>query len=553
MDAILETLRRLGLVKVALLAGVAIGLIAFFSYVSTRLAAPPMALLYSELTSQDAGQIISRLEAQGITHELRAGGTQIWAPADRVLRLRMSLAEQGMPRGGAVGYEIFDRADTLGTTSFTQGLNHLRALEGELARTISSLSPVQGARVHLVIPKRELFTRERQEPTASVVLRMRDAGRLPKHQVLAIQHLVAAGVQGLKPARVSVIDDRGNLLARGTGEGEDGQSAASNADDMRRSYEQRLARTIEDMLERSLGPGKVRAEVSAEMDFDRIVTNSESFDPEGQVVRSTQTVSESSSGSDGAGGQPTSVGSNLPGGDPSAAGGRSSNQSARNEETVNYEITRTTRSHVREAGTVKRLSVAVLVDGGVAPGADGKRAYTPRKPEEIQQITALVRSAVGFNQQRGDTLEVVNLPFNQLEESVVESSLMSMIDLTKQDYFRIAELLALAITAILVILLVARPMVNNLFKVMPAAAAAGAGTGSGQAALVDRSGGTAPALAAPDGAEGAEVPNPVEQMIDLNQVEGRVRASSIKKIGEIVEKHPDEAVAIVRNWMYQDK
>jgi len=549
VNNILATLRQLGPTRLAILGAVAAGLVAFFGFFISRLNQPDMGLLFSELSTQDAAQIISKLEAQNIPYELRADGSQIYVPADRALRLRMSLAEQGLPKGGTVGYEIFDRTDAIGATSFIQNLNHLRALEGELARTIGSLGPVAGARVHLVVPRRDLFSRERQEPTASVVLRLRTAGTLTRPQVQAIQHLVASSVAGLKPNRVSVIDDQGNLLARGH-EGEESTVIASNTVEMRRNYEQRLARAIEELLERSVGPGKVRAEVTAEMDFDRVVTNTESFDPDGQVVRSTQTATESSDAQE-SDGTPVSVAANLPDADVGSASGRNITRSTRSEETINYEISRTTRSHIREGGVVRRLSVAVLVDGTTEVRPDGTRVYTPRTPEEMERLTALAKSAIGFDEQRGDRIEIVNLPFTGVEAPPSDAEAGSLLDLSRQDYFRIAELLVLGIVGILVVLLVLRPLVSNMF--VTTAATAAPNEGSTTTLLPGRTDGDPAALAPPPTADSpSNEEQSVERMIDLERVEGRVKASSIKKIGEIVEKHPEEAVAIIRNWMYQE-
>lgn len=546
MNGIFENLRRLGPARLVMLLGVAASLVGAFYFISARLTAPNMALLYSDVSPQDGGQIIARLEQQAVPYELRAGGSQIWVPEDRALRMRMTLAEAGLPRGGTVGYELFDRSEALGSTTFLQNVNQLRALEGELARTITSLGPVGAARVHLVVPRRELFSRERQDPTASVVLRLRDAGRMPRQQVNAIQHLVASAVPGLRPQRVSVVDDRGVLLARGQAEGDDAASAASTSDEMRRSYEQRVARTVEELLERTLGPGRVRAEVSAEMDFDRIVTNTETFDPDGQVVRSSQTVNETQEGSEAAGGgAPVSVAGNLPDADQGGAP-RNQNRTQRTEETTNFEISRTTRNHVRESGQVKRLSVAVLVDGTSVTDANGQTTYQPRSPEELQRLTTLVRSAVGFNQQRGDTVEVANLQF-AVPAPVADAPVQGWFSFGNSQMLRLAEILALALVGVLVVLLVARPLVTNLFLAAPATAA------SGPVALPGRQ--ANPALPAPSGAVAAsdgEDAGDSDQMIDISQVEGRVKASSIRKIGEIVEKHPEEAVSIVRNWMYQD-
>lgn len=548
MNGILDNFRQLGPMKLALLGVVMIGLVAFFMFFAQRLSTPNMGLLFSELSPQDSGQIVAKLEAQAIPFELKAGGAQIWVPNDKALRLRMSFAEQGLPRGGSVGYEIFDKSDVIGATNFLQNLNQLRALEGELSRTIGSLGPISNARVHLVVPRRELFNRDKQEPTASVVLKMRDSGRLPRAQVQAIQHLVAAAVPALKPGRVSIIDDRGTLLARGQGDGDETASLAATSEEARSNHERRIARNIEDILERTLGPGKVRAEVAVELDFDRIVTNTESFDPDGQVVRSTQNVTESSDSSETGAGNGVSVTGNLPEGETAGAGSRNNARTARNEETVNYEITKTTKSHVRETGIVRRLSVAVIVDGVNAAAADGKRAYTARTPEEMERITALVRSAIGFDEKRGDKLEVANLPFATVDVPDSTPAAPTMFDFSKQDYFRMAELAVLSIVAILVILLVARPILSHALT--PAAPAL-RDQSQGMPALPP--GVPQAALAPPPGGGGGGVPDAANQeMIDLDRVEGRVKASSIKKVGEIVEKHPEEAVAIVRNWMYQE-
>jgi flagellar M-ring protein FliF len=543
-------------VKLTVLGVVTAGLIAAFALVASKINQPTMGLLFSELSAQDSGQIVGKLEAQNVPFELRAGGSQIWVPADQALRLRMTFAEQGVPRGGTIGYEIFDRGEAIGATNFVQTLNHVRALEGELSRTIGSLGPVAAARVHLVIPRRDLFSRERQEPTASVILRLREAGRLPRAQVNSIQHLVASSVAGLKPARVSIIDDRGNLLARGQAEGDDSAtSSASNAEEMRRNYEQRLARTVEELLERSVGAGKVRAEVTAEMDFDRIVTNTESFDPDGQVVRSTQTVSESADAKEANATAPVSVTANLPDGDAGSQQAQNTNRTNRSEETVNYEITKTVRSHIREAGAIRRLSVAVLVDGATTVNADGTRAYAPRPAEELERLTALAKSAIGFNQQRGDTLELANLAFAGVDVPQAAADTSSFLNLTRNDYFQIAWIIVSVILGLLVVLFFLRPIASGFYQAAttPDPAASGTPQLPGPAAPAALPPPGASEMSAEVAARQARVMSPsVEQMIDLAQVEGRVKASSIKKIGEIVEKHPEEAVAIMRSWMYQE-
>ncbi|MGH7125825.1 MAG: flagellar basal-body MS-ring/collar protein FliF, partial [Stellaceae bacterium] len=515
--------------------------------------------LYADLDLKDSAQIVQKLDAMSIPYQLRSEGSQILVPADQVARLRMTMAEQGLPRGGSVGYELFDKADSFGSSSAAQNINQVRALEGELERTITGLGPVQSARVHLVLPRRDLFARDAQEASASIVVKLRGAERLSKGQVAAIRQVVASAVATLKPGRVSVVDGAGTLLARG--DGQDANAATGiGAEQFQTDYESRIARGVEDMLERSLGAGKARVDVRADIDFDRITTSSESFDPDGQVVRSTQTVTQNDDSTNG-NDQPVTVTNNLPNQQaPAGSGGSGRTKNARNEETVNYEISKTTRSQVREAGEVKRLSVAVLVDGTYTTKADGTKEYAPRPPEELKQISTLVRSAIGYNEKRGDTVEVVNLRFAQPEEpaATAASAPAGFFGFEKADLIRIGETATLAVVALLVILLVVRPLMFKLLE------GGGGAIGAESAGLLGDPGMVArPQLPAPQGmqmvpAQAGALPVPVpapraqiEQMIDIGQVEGRVAASSIKKIGEIVEKHPEEAVAIVRSWMYQ--
>ena len=557
MNGLLATLRNLGPARLGAIGLVLATTVGFFVFLSGRLATPSYGLLYGELDLHDSGQITQKLDAMNVPYQLKGDGTQIVVPTDQVARLRVAMAEAGLPHGGSVGYEIFDKSETLGTSSFVQNVNHLRALEGELARTIGAIGSVQGARVHLVLPKRELFSRERQDPSASIVVKTRGGERLAKTQVAAIQHLTAAAVPGLRPSRVSIVDSEGNLLARGTDDA-GGTAGGANAEEMQIGYETRLSRSVEEMLERSLGAGKVRVEVHAEMDFDRVTTNSESYDPEGQVVRSTQTTSEQSDSAD-SGEQAVTVANNLPDTQTTKGSGGGRSKNGRNEETVNYEITKTVKSHVREGGTVKRLSVAVLVDGVYAAGTDGAKAYQPRPVEELKQLGTLVRSAIGFNAERGDSVEVVNLRFITPEEPMATAP-DGYLGLSRSEMLRAGEPIALALIGLLVMLLVVRPLIGRILEAAASPRSGGALAGpegqrllsgpSSNAGLPSAAAGMpmgVPATALPTGST-----DTLDQMIDINQVEGRVRASSIKKIGEIVEKHPEEAVAIVRSWMYQN-
>ena len=557
MNPIAELIRQLGPVRLAALAATGIAVLGFFIFLSSRLSTGGMALLYGDLDPQDSGQIIQTLQSKNIPYDIKAGGKQIFVPGDQVLQLRVSLAESGLPGGGSVGYEIFDNNQGIGTTNFVQNINLVRALEGELARTIGAMRNVRGARVHLVMPRRELFSREKQEASASVVLQVQGSSRLNNEQVQAIQHLIAAAVPSMDPQKISVLDDRGQLLARGNGDST--SAAAGTADEMRVGFENRMRQAIIELLERTVGLNRVRAEINAEIDYDRVVENAEIFDPDSQVARSTQTVQENENSSENDDQDTVTVQNNLPETEAAAAGTGTSaaSQVSRTEETVNFEITKTIRNRVKESGQIKRLSVAVLVDGKYIENDDGDKVWQPRAADELAQLETLVKSAVGFNEQRGDSVEIVNMQFVKLEPLEFDDGSL-FLGISKEDFMQLAEILVLAVVGLLVILLVVRPVLTRLFESMPTALAGGPA-----GALGDQEGVALAQLTGPEATadmaelleedeEEVEDESLLDQMIDINQVEGRVRASSLKQIGEIVDKHPEEAIAIVRNWMYQE-
>jgi flagellar M-ring protein FliF len=544
VNAFIQTLRNLGPVRLAVIGGVAVALLAFVAYILLRLGGPEMALLYTGLDAGDASKITARLDQLNVPYSLRGDGTEILVPVDQVPKTRITLAGDGLPSGGSLGYEIFDKSQGLATSSFVQNINQLRALEGELARTIQGIDNVRSARVHLVLPQRELFSRERQEPSASIMLHMGGPKRLERPQVIAIQHLVAAAVPGLKPERISIVDEHGTLLARGT-DPNSPDVLLQNAEEMRTAYESRIARSVEQLLERTLGYGKVRAEVNADIDYSRTQENQEIFNPDQQVLRSTQTVNENSEQNESDTNPSVTVANNLPAGQSQqVAPLMNTSKSQRSEETNNYEITRTVRNSTREPGSIRRLSVAVLVDGAYAFNSDGQRTYTPLPQKQLDQLESLVKSAVGFDAQRGDQVDVQNMQFASLEEEIKPAR--TFFGLERQELIKIAEILVLGVVGALVLLLVVRPLIARLFESPEAATAGAAGLlgGPGSAGLLTGPGGTDLELA-----EGEEA---LDEMIDLNRIEGRVKASSLRKIGEIVEKHPEDVVNIIRNWLYQE-
>ena len=551
MSVFTEIFRSVGATKLIVAIGLVFVMVMILILAGGKFSSKNNTLLAHDITQEDSGKIVAKLEEMNVPYELKGDGTQIYVPSDQALRLRVMMAQEGLGANNGVGYEIFDQGDKLVSNQFVQNINHLRALEGELARTIATVSSVKAARVHLVLPERQLFSREQQEASASVIIKTKGAP-LSRENVNAIQHLVASAVPGLTPGRISIVDDKGNLLAKGENSA-DQQDTGSNSEELRLGYQNRFVRQIEEILERVVGPGKTRAEVALEMDLDRVTENSEIYDPQGQVVRSTQTSEESSKASNKAE-QPVTVQQNLPEGVQTNASGaaKSESDTSRTEEKTNYEISKTVRVHVRETGMIKRVSVAVVVDGTYTIGDDKKKVYVPRTPEEMQKIEALVKSAIGFNAERGDKVEVINLQFASLDDEFKEDK--TLFGMKTDEVMSMFQVVVLAIVGILFLLLIARPLIKRLVETIPTAATQAQLLTSQLAAVDERM-----SMPGPEGLpmlmsrDGIPMPEAdFDAMIDIGRVEGKVRASSIKKVGEIIDRHTDESVAILRNWIYQD-
>ncbi|HTI66844.1 MAG TPA: flagellar basal-body MS-ring/collar protein FliF [Caulobacteraceae bacterium] len=537
--------------------GVGAGVAAILVALVMRVGAQPQSLLYSNLDLKEASQITAALDQSGVKYEVKGDGSTIMVPRDVVATTRLMLSSKGLPTSGSVGYEIFDNAPALGQTDFVQTLNRQRALEGELARTIRSIRGVTAARVHLVLPKRQLFEEETESPSASIMVAVSGRGLVPE-QVRAIRNLTAGAVPDLKPDRVTLVDEAGELLAGGEG-GDGGSGAAAAAG--RSEAEEKIRKTVKDLVEGVVGAGKARVQVTADLDLSRVTVSEEKFDPDGQVVRSTQTGSENANESKPGSNNAVSASQNIPGAAPAAAAGaQAASTSGRNDETTNYEISKTTRTEVTEPGTIKKISVAVAVDGVTAPaGKDGKPgAYSPRPAAEMQRIEQLVRSAVGFDQQRGDQVTVVNVRFDRpsaVAEGVTASSPFSF---DKNDLMRGVELAVMLAVAVLLVLFVVRPMLKpgtggGMGGPVLALASAAAGGHGGQMAIPG--GGAAGGMTALDPATGAQMalpgPSEMDQRIDIARIEGQVKASSVKKVAEFVEKHPEESVSILRSWLHE--
>lgn len=572
MSGLIDNLRTLGRGRLLALAGTGVGIVLAVALMAVLVSRPQMTPLYTGLDPADAGRIVKAVEQMGVPVHAAYDGTAVEVPQSEAARVRMLLAEKGLPSRGSVGYELFDTDKPLGITSFMQRMNRLRAMEGELGRTIETLSGVETARVHIVLPDREEFSRAAPKPTASVVVRMRGGAAMERRQALSIRHLISAAVPNLKPSGVTVLDSSGEvLLTEDDGEG----VAAARGDGMRVAHEQRIAKAIEQMLAARLGRGNVRVQVAAEVETKREVVRSNSFDPNSQVVRSTQTVQEQERSQDSSGEPPVTAEQNLPQREVRAQtnNSRSTTDTKRQEETVNYEISNISRETVIEPGDLRRLSVAVLVNGTWKTAADGTRSYEQRSPEEIQRITELVRSAMGYNEARGDRVTVDNLEFVDLAPEIAPRSLGDEIaDTLTRNVMTLIQWVILLVLCGLMITVGLRPLIRRVFPAPePVVAEAPALT---QAPAIPQL--AAPAAgAAAEGAEGAEGETPqlasasavgegaaalprlgidetVDQLIELRAVEGRVRASSIRRLGDIVDQYPDEAIDILRSWLYEE-
>ena len=538
-----DIIKAIGAARFGVMAGVAAALTAFFLYAAGVISSPPKSILFSGLEPRDAAAVTAKLDGMSVPYDVKADGGTVLVPADQVTKLRMQLAQDNLPAAG-VGYEIFDKSDSFGTTAFVQNINRLRALEGELARSIQTIEGIESTRVHLVIPERQIFARDQQTPSASVVLKTR--GTLGHGQVQAIQHLVAAAVASLTPDRVAVVDDKGSLLAGG----EDKQGvdeASDNQEQLITDFEERLRQRVESMVASVVGRGHVRAQVTANLDYNRTSETSETFDPDSKVVRSTSTVEQNATDSNGA--SPMSVTNALPAGQPAPnQADQNKSSSGRTEETTNYEISRTTKTSTVDRGTVKKLSVAVVVDGST----DGGK-YAPRSAQEMKQIDALVKSAIGYDAGRGDQVQVVNMPFARVDTSIGTPPPAPLLGLDGSAWFKIIEAAILSVTAILIGLFVMRPLIARMFAPLSLGSVAPAQIAHGSPVA-----GQLPAPAMPGtevavqpGAPPALAPPRGESMIDISRIEGQVRESSVKKVGEVVQSHPEEALAILRSWLHQ--
>lgn len=533
MPVVVQFFKDMNPVKLATLGlGILTFLIIFVVYLS-KISTKEMAVLYSDLNLEDSNKVIQELESKKIPYQLTSNGSAIKVPEDQVVKLRVNLAQSGLPsHGSLVGYEIFDKEDSIGTTNFSQNIKMVRALEGEISRTIAAIDQIEKARVHLVLPQREVFSKERIEPRASIVIKFKGNKSLNKAEIEAVGHLVVTAVPGLDMKNVTIVDTKGRSLKLGANEEDDNFGSGQN-EEFRSAYENRIKKIIEDLLEQSVGVGKVKAQVTAEMNFDRTVTNSETYDPDGAVVRSTQSTDEKERTP--VGGEDSldvSVANNLPG----LGGGVDQDKNfatiEKSDQTTNYEISKVVKNHISESGTIQRLSIGVLVDGSYKRNEEtSKMDYSPRSKEELDKIENLVKVAVGFSDERSDKIEVVNLQFSKEFDWQGDENDTSWIIEELPNLF---QTLVFAVVVLLVLITVIRPIALKAFDVKRGGDFAGAngvriegydGTMVAGVELTD-------AQEARMAGEGKSSPDKVSQ-----------------KINEMVVSSPQETVIVLRKWL----
>ncbi|MGZ8421622.1 MAG: flagellar basal-body MS-ring/collar protein FliF [Nitrospira sp.] len=478
---------------------------------------PDMQVLFANLAVDDASGIIDKLKDAKVPYETTNGGTTILVPNAQVHDLRLEMAGQGLPHGGGVGYEIFDRT-TMGMSDFVQKLNYRRALQGELARTITQMPEVERARVHLAIPERRLFATEQDRARASVVVSLRASQTLTKAQIQGVVHLVSSSVEGLQARDVTVVDGHGNLLSNTSTDESAGLSGTQM--EYQRTLEKDIETRIQTMLERIVGVNKAVVRVSSVLDFRKIETTEERYDPNGQVVRSEQRGQERSSGVNGTSGGVPGVESNVPGGTEAEGGQTSSNNNQTKNETVNYEISRTVSRIVEPTGTIKKLSVAVLVDGTYEAGKAGEatsdqpKKYVARSEEEMKRIEDIVKKAMGYSTERQDQVEVVSIQFGLGSEEPVGTAVEATPDGTKawMPYVRYA---VGGVLFFLILFMVVKPLMTMLVESAPATAV-----------------GQTPALPA-----------------SVGQVEAAISGKQPSQILDMAKNNPANTAVVVKQWL----
>ncbi len=517
-------------------------------FIFTRLARTvDYGVLFSNLNQSDSGLIIEKLKEAKITYSLSGDGSTIRIPRSQIAETRIELASSGLPQGGGVGFEIFDKT-SLAATDFVQNINYLRALEGELARSITKLREVESAKVHISLPKKSVFIDEQEAAKASVVLNLRPGTTLQSSVVPAIIHLVAQSVEGLQTDNIAVIDVQGRLLSRPRSEGADEfEEAASTRFAYQRRFEETLKKKVIDLLEPIVGFGKVRADIKVSLDFNKIETKEEVVDPEATAKRSEQTETFSSTGAGASGGVP-GVAANVAGAENPLAGigAQGGARSKSEKSTVNYEVSRKVTHHVAPVGEVKSISVAVVIDNAVETMInEGKleKSSRPRSEAELDKLQKIVQAAVGYNQDRGDRVEIANFAFDTSMET--ESSFF--IDRQKSaDLIRsVITYAVILVGLVLLFLLVFKPLFRRAALIMKSSPAFEPGIDVPRIDVEKLS-----------ELKKAQEDNEIErELLEKYRVPKEAKKISILKerVREFARENPDNTASLIKSYLAEDR
>ncbi|MBL7236440.1 MAG: flagellar M-ring protein FliF [Komagataeibacter hansenii] len=537
MQNILASLKGLGRTRLAALGVAAAVLLSTLGFLVYRGGAQSMALLYGDVDLTEAAEMVDELSKAHISSTTSPDGTSIYVPRDKVASARLLLAKEGLPSGGAVGYELFDKNGTLTSTQFEQTINETRAMEGELERSIRLLHGVRNVRVHLVLPHRDLFSTQTSPSQASVVLDIGRAGRIGPDAIQAIQNLVAAAVPGLRPQSISIVDTRGDVLAK-PGDPDSAAGQESTLEKLRHSEEQRLSQAVEDMLTPTLGVGHVRARAAVSMDTDEIRETDESYDPNQQVLRSQQTSSDKNVNTEAS--PNTSVANNLP--NANQDNNKTGSTGDREEETNNYEIGKRVRVVSQTRPRIARISLAVMVDGAVVKDKSGKEVWQPFDSAKLGSITTLAKTAIGYDKNRGDEVSVVSMPFMPEGGGALPSETTPLW--SRDTLIYIAEWVIPILLAIGAIYIAVRPMLRR-----GGAGALALAEGEAHEGLVGGPGGAAARIGGGPAGTLASPGVNADGTISIEGIDGQMRAEAITKVADRIEASPEESVLIIRNWL----
>ncbi|WP_309747665.1 flagellar basal-body MS-ring/collar protein FliF [Roseobacter sp. N2S] len=550
MDKLIENLKGLGRRRLILMGATAVGLTAALLIGLSVAITPNYRPLVMDASASDASRMVAELEKAGFSPKISSDGTMLSLPDNEIAQARMALAQAGLPPEGNAGWELFDQSSGLGMNSFLQQINRLRALEGELARSIETIRNVEKARVHLVLPDRETFSQERPDASASVVIHARRTAPLDRSQALAIRSLVAAAVPRLSPDHVTILNGSGQAILS-----EEDISESAGLNSARTEVEERLRRNVESILAAHVGAENVRVRVTADLDTSREIVVQESFDADQQVPRSVVSVTDQTETSDGANGT-VDVANNIPGLENGGGAGSRSERSTSSRDETAFEIGSTRSETTREPGAIKRLTVAVVVNGTW----DEEGEYLPRTAEDIARLTALANSAAGISEERGDLVTVESMRFAVGDPSQIDFGGTGLMDVFAMNFGSILRSLSAIVLVGLLLLFGIRPLMRA-FKLTQdalnegaesdiATGANGSGTGKGEA------GGASPESASTeDGTDPSDQPDEPdeieEEFVSIASVSGNVMRRHIDGLNKLIETDPESSLRTIRVWINQ--